>query len=162
MTNDKPQGNDDFRQAAMDALKDFGKAEAERREEIEARKTEEAKKGNFWVVSRWIILIVCIGITIFQMPKLIAALSEEEKPLRHGTFDTDEQTDQCIRNLWQISKILQEGNMPGDDIICPASQKPFVVVKTKEDVIVRSPNPELYGFKDIRVSKKSPVPEIVK
>ena len=162
MTNDKPQGDDSFRRVTIDALEDFTKVEAERREELEIRKAEEAKKNNAWIACQWIILIVCIGITFFQVPKLISTLNKEEKPLRRGTFDTDERTDECIRNLWQISRLVQEGKMPEDDLVCPASKKPYEVVKTEEDVIVRSPNPELYGFRDIRVSKKNPVPEIVK
>jgi len=93
---------------------------------------------------------------------LLSAANQDVKPLRQGAYNTDAVTDQCIRNLWQVSRLIQEGKLPDDTLVCPASKKPFMVIQTKMDIIVRSPNPELYGFKDIRVSKKNPVPEIIK
>jgi hypothetical protein len=96
-----------------------------------------------------------------QSPKLAANIGDE-KPVRVGTYDTDAKTDQCIRDLWQISKILQEGKLPGKDMVCPASKKPYVVIRTDSDVVVRAPNPQLYGFREIRVSKGNPIPELIK
>lgn len=158
----KPLDSGDFQQAALDALKDFNSEEAERFEEVKARDALKERKKKLWMVCQWLLLVVCIGITIFQSPNLIAALNKKEKPIRIGTYATDERTDHCIRNLWQISKRLQEGKMPGSDLLCPAGNRPYEVLKTEKDIIVRSPNPELYGFKDLRVSKLNPVPQIVK
>ncbi len=93
---------------------------------------------------------------------LIFAANQDIKPLRQDPYNTDVVTDQIIWNLWQISRLIQGGKLPDDTLVCPASKKPFMVIQTKMDIIVRSPNPELYGFKDIRVSKKNPVPEIIK
>ena len=162
MTNDKPQGNEGFRQAAMSALDDFKEEEVERQAALESRDAQKKEKNKLWAAAQWLVLIVCVGVTLYQAPDLILAVTKEEKPLNKGVVKTDALTDQCIRNLWQVSKDLQEGKMPGHNLRCPASNKPYDVVKTGDDIIVRSPNPELYGFKEIRVSRKSPVPEIVK
>ena len=67
-----------------------------------------------------------------------------------------------VRPRAHVLGIVQAGKLPDETLVCPASNKPFLVVKTKTDVIIRSPNPELYGFKDLRVSKNRPVPEIIK
>lgn len=162
MRDEKPGEENDFRQTAFDALKDFTEEEEGRLKARETRDAEKAKKGSVRLTIQWLIIILCICVTIFQVPKLIAALNKAEKPLRIGTFATDERTDQCIRNLWRISRSFQEGKIPDGGIVCPASNKPYVIVKTAGNIIARSPSPELYGFTDIRVSRKNPVPEIVR
>lgn len=161
MSNRKDQPGDAPRQAAMEALKDFEVQETERSKAAETRETKKAVRKKVWIALQCLILAGCIGILIHQMPELLSSLNTVEKPLRNGTYATDALTDQCIQNLWQISKGLQEGKMPDGRLVCPASQKPYSVIKTEDDVMVRSPNPEQYGFKDIRVSKKKPVPELI-
>ena len=111
------------------------------------------------VVAQWIVLLVCVVIIAFQMPKLFAAFKEDQ-PIRHGTYETDAQTDQCINNLWHISRLLQDGNLPGNDIVCPASGKPYVIIKAGEDTVARCPNPGLHGFSEISASMLSPCPEV--
>jgi hypothetical protein len=151
--------------AAMKAAQEAVEGIDQRLDEKESKKQEQdlrkKRKSKIWVVSRWAILAVCIAIIVIQIPKLMSTF-EEEKPIRYGTYSTDARTDQCIKNLWRISKLLQEGKLPGKDIVCPASKKPYVVTEIEGDVVVRSPNPQLYGFKEIRVSKKKPVPELIK
>ena len=112
-------------------------------------------------MSEWIILLACISIIAVQAPKLICAF-KGEKPIRYGTYSTDARTDQCINNLWHISKLLQEGKLPGKDILCPMSKKPYVVTTIEEDVAVCCPNPELHRLKEIRVTKKNPIAEVRK
>ena len=34
--------------------------------------------------------------------------------------------------------------------------------QTDADVVVRAPNPQLYGLREIRVSKSKPIPELIK
>ncbi|MFC1494559.1 hypothetical protein ACFL6W_04700 [Thermodesulfobacteriota bacterium] len=128
-----------------------------REENLEAQK--ETKKRRETILQICFIL-VCLAIITVQMSSIMAM--EADKPLRHGTFNTDTQTDKCITILWEISKNLQNGNVPDNNIICPESKRPFVVDKTNGDIIVRSPQPELYGFKDIRVSQSNPVPRLIK
>ena len=116
-------------------------------------------KSRKKVITQCTILLVCIVIIAFQMPKLFAAFKEDQ-PIRRGTYETNEQTDQCINNLWHISRLLQDGKLPGNDIVCPASGKPYVIVKAGEDTVARCPNPGLHGFSEISASMRSPCPEV--
>ena len=113
------------------------------------------------MVVQLIIILIGVAVMALQTPRLIAAL-QEGQPLRQGTYATDAQTDQCIKNLWHISKLLQEGRLHTNGTVCPVSNKPYEIRTTDEDVVVRCPNPALHGVKHIRVSKKNPVPEINK
>jgi len=163
-----PEGGKSFicsRCAALKAARDVVEGIDQRIGEKEGKKQEQELrkkwKSKIWVVSQWFIIAVCIAIIAIQVPRLVSTF-EDEKPIRYGTHSTDARTDQCIKNLWHISKLLQEGKLPGKDIICPASKIPYVVTETEGDVVVRSPKPELYGFTEIRVSKKRPVPELIR
>jgi len=108
------------------------------------------------------LLVASIVIIIFQAPNLMTVINKGNKPLRHGTLETDKRTDACLQILWKVSALLQQGRLPDKTLLCPASQKPFMVTEIAGDIIVSSPNPELYGFKAMRVSKKNPVPELIK
>jgi len=129
-------------------------------EKVELSRLKRIRKSRVGVTFLWIILFVCIFIIAIHVPKLISAFTKEEKSIRYGTYSTDAQTDQCINNLWQISKVLQEGKLPGKDVVCPASKKPYVMETIAGDIVVRCGNPELHGLKEMRVSKRSPRPEI--
>ena len=150
------------RQAAVDSLKDFAKDEARRLEEQAALAASQEKRKGLRTMIQWAVVVVCLGIIGYQLPKLVAALDPHEKPLRKGPMATDERTDRCIANLWQASKRLQENRPVGTDLVCPASGKPLVVDTVGDDVVVRSPRPDLYGFREMRVSRKKPVPELIR
>jgi hypothetical protein len=120
------------------------------------------KKSRTWLIVQVAIILAGIAIIALQTPRFIAAFKKEGQPLRQGTYATDAQADQCIKNLWHIARLLQEGKSPGPDIVCPISKKPYVIRDTGKDVVVSCPNPELHGFKEIRVSKRRPVPEVSK
>jgi hypothetical protein len=119
------------------------------------------KKSRTWLVVQLIIILIGVAVIALQTPRLVAALKEGQ-PLRQGTYATDEQTDQCIKNIWHISRMLQDGKTPPPDMVCPVSNKPYEITDTDEDIVVRCPNPKLHGVKYIQVSKKNPVPEISK
>jgi len=161
MNSESSRAEPHFKTQALQALEDFNEEEILRQQEKESEEQKKNKQKTRRIIGQWIVLIVCIGIILYQVPMLISAANKDVKPLRHGPYNTDAVTDQCIRNLWQISRLIQEEKLPDDTLVCPASKNPFMVIQTKMDIIVRSPNPELYGFKDIRVSKKKPVPEII-
>jgi hypothetical protein len=119
------------------------------------------KKSKTWLIAQLIIILIGLAVIGLQTPRLIAAFKEGQ-PLRQGTYATDEQTDHCIKNLWYISRMLQDGKTPPPDMVCPISNKPYEVMDTGEDIVVRCPNPALHGLKHIQASKKHPVPEISK
>jgi len=125
-------------------------------------KLKRIRKSRVGVTLLWITLFACISIIAIQVPKLISVFIKEEKPIRYGPYSTDAQTDQCIKNLWRISKLLQEGKLPGKDIVCPVSKKPYVVASIGGDTVLRCAKPGLHGFKEIRVSEKDPMPVLIK
>ena len=106
-----------------------------------------------------VILAVLIGVIILQAPKFFAAF-DEPQPIRKGTYETDAQTDLCISNLWQISRMLEEGTLPDSNIACPESGKPYIVIEDSVNTTVLCPNPQQHGLMEIRVSKLYPCPEV--
>jgi hypothetical protein len=119
------------------------------------------KKSRAWLVVQVTIIVVAVAAMALQTPRIISAV-RGDRPLRQGTYATDAQTDQCIANLWHSARLIQEGRVPGPDIVCPISKKPYEIKTMGEDVWVSCPNPALHGFKAMRVSKRHPVPEISK
>jgi hypothetical protein len=160
MNSKGPQTETDHRDHALHALEDFKKEELARQQKktFQGRKKDKKKR----IMIQWLVLIACLCIIAYQIPSFLSITSYDAKHLRNGVYDTDALTDQCIKNLWQISRLIQEGKIPDTRIVCPASNKPYDVIRIDGDIIVRSPNPELYGFKDIQVSKKKPIPELIK
>ena len=136
----------------------------QRLEEKEARKRiVEKKKGRrqrLWFLAQWAMIGVGLAIMGFQAPRVMSWLNGE-RPVRIGTYETDGPTDQCIANLWRVMKLIQEGQMPGQDLVCPESRRPYVVSRVGSDIMARCPNPEKHGFKEIRASKARPVPEVI-
>jgi len=157
-----PSDSVDPRQAAAEALADFGKQETERLEDQAALTAKQEKRKTLKAIGQWAVIVACLGIIGYQLPGLADALSHREKPLRKGIMATDDLTDQCIATLWKVSKRLQEGKPVGNDLVCPASNKSFVLETIGDDVVARSPAPERYGLREIRVSRKNPVPELIR
>ena len=151
--------------AALTAARESAQGIAQRSEEKDGRERKKAalkkRKGRLWTGLLLAVGIISIGVICIQAPGLMS-LFKEDRPIRQGTYQTDEKTDQCIRNLWKIARLLQEGKPPGDLIRCPLSHKAYVIIRTKDDVVARCPTPGLHGFREIRVSRKHPVPELIK
>lgn len=162
MKEDKSQEVSDTRQEMLNALEDFKKENITREEERDAREVAKEKKKTYKILFQWMLIVISLIIIVIQIPDLISVVNREAKPIRNGTYATDALTDQCITNLWKISGLLQKGYLPGDEILCPASQQPYLVTETADDVIVKSPNSKLYGFSEMRVSRMKPVPELIK
>jgi hypothetical protein len=122
---------------------------------------QREQKSRVWLVVQVAIILVAVAIMALQTPRLISAI-KGDRPLRQGTYATDAQADQCIKNLWHIARLIQEGKVPGKDMVCPISKRPYEIRGAGADVWVSCPNPELHGLKKIRVTKRRPVPEISK
>ena len=130
--------------------------------EVPERPTiKREKRSKVWLIVQVAIILAGVVVMALQTPRLIAAFKEGQ-PLRQGTYATDAQTDQCIANLWRGARLIQAGKVPGKETVCPITQKPYEVRNIGSDIIVRCPNPELHGFKELRVSKRRPVPEVSK
>lgn len=68
----------------------------------------------------------------------------------------------CIRKFWEISSILQNGDMPNDSHNCEDTTLPHVITRSGDDVIVAHPQPQLLGYSQIAVSISNPVPELTR
>jgi hypothetical protein len=130
-------------------------------EALERPQIKREKRSRTWLVVQWAIILAGVAIMALQTPRLISAV-KGDRPLRQGTYATDAQADQCIKNLWHSARLIQEGKVPGPDMVCPISKKPYEIKGAGADVWVRCPNPELHGFKEMQVSKRRPVPELRK
>jgi len=127
----------------------------------EKPKLQRLRETLAWKVSMALILLVSVGIIAYQAPRIWTAF-KEPKPIRMGSYETDEVTDKCIKNLWQITYLTQQGRpAAGKTIVCPISGKPYLI-KSGADWEVHCPNPASHGFRDIVVTKKTPVPELKK
>ncbi|MGD9160737.1 MAG: hypothetical protein PVG39_20130 [Desulfobacteraceae bacterium] len=148
-------------QTANEVVAEIDSRRQKRDNRKEKNTLKQNKKKVIGKIVKYVFVITCL-LLLFLNASLIFRSSNENQPLRIGTYDTDTDTDECIRILWNISKLIQQGKRPGESFKCPKSGKPFQVIESETDIIVRSPAPDLYGFKDIRVTKEKPVPELVK
>ena len=148
--------------AAQDMVQGIDQRLEEIEEKIQIQEAKKKRKSRVWLAFQWIIILACISVIAIQVPKIISGFTKEEKPIRYGTYSTDAQTDQCIRNLWHISKLLQEEELPGEEITCPTSKRPYVIINMEGNIVIGCPNPKKHGFKEIRISKKDPIPELRK
>lgn len=147
--------------AAKDAVTGFDQDQEDKAAGKQIEKEKKKLKSRLRLAFQWAILVVAVTIIVIQVPKIVVEF-KDNKPIRSGTYATDAKTDQCINNLWRISRLLQEGRMPGKDMVCPVSQKPYVLTTVRGNIVARCANPELHGFREMRVSKRFPRPEIKK
>ena len=147
--------------AAREAIDGIDKRSGDKKKKAKAFKEKKKLAKVLWRTLQWGIVGTGLFIMALHVPNLISDL-KDDKPLRIGTYKTDPLTDECIRRLWQVARLLQENIKPGNDLVCPASGKPFIITEEENDVIARSPNPQLYGFSDMKVSSKRPVPEVIR
>jgi hypothetical protein len=105
----------------------------------------------------WSALAVIILILVWRFTA-IAPILQPDKPLRNGTYQTDELTDRCIEQLWVLSKQLQEKRLPDGFPSCPRSDRPYVLVQEEDDIVILCPTPGEHGLTRLSVSYKFPVP----
>lgn len=126
--------------------------------------TSEGKKGRKKSYLKTImafiasaLVVAAIIVIIIQLPKILEE-TKPGKPIRIGTYATDEKTDNCIKNLWEASRLLQENKKPDNSLTCPATGSPYKL----EDNKVSCPNPERHGLKALYVTRERRLPEVVK
>lgn len=148
-------------QSARDAVQGFDDRVKDKERRERERQQKERRKETVWFVLQWAILLCGVLVISIQAPAIVSSM-KDDRPVRNGTYETDPRTDQCIGNLWRGVRALQEGKMPGPELLCPETNKAYIIEKTQGDTFVRCPNPERHRLKEIRASKQRPVPEVVK
>lgn len=124
-------------------------------------KLQRLRDTLVWKVSMIFMIFICFGVIFYQLPRIWTAF-KEPKPIRLGSYETDEVADRCIKKLWQIAYLIQNGRpAEGQTLVCPASGKPYLI-KLVANTEAHCPNPGTHGFRDILITKKTPVPELKK
>jgi HPt (histidine-containing phosphotransfer) domain-containing protein len=128
-------------------------------EKSEEKATGKKKRDKrvLWISFMLLLIAACMAVLIVQIPKILDG-TRPGKPIRQGTYETDRTTDECIKNLWIISKALQENKAPDSSIRCPATDEPYRIETTK----AYCPNPDKHNLKSLSVGKETKIPEAVK
>lgn len=108
-----------------------------------------------WIYVRWAVIVACLVLVAVRLQGIKNVL-QAEKPIRIGSYATDDVADECIRNLWRISG----GMVPEDSMVCPASRQPYRAGRTGSDTAVSCPDPERHGVRMITVAGKKRIPEV--
>ena len=164
--NISPESNpDDFQKKALGEF-DLGNRvdpEEEFRQKVFEKEYEARERKK--IISRLVaccIIFVCLGIVIFQLPKLRSTVTHTPQPNRIGSFNTDAITDQCIHNLWKIVKQHQLEDSWGEGFFCPVTGIVYEIEQTNFSFTVKCPNPEVHGFSIVQVSSDKMIPELIK
>lgn len=123
------------------------------------RKQKSKLKRTVSMIVMFCLIAAAAGVIAFQLPKIVDA-SKPNKPIRLGIQETDEKTDQCISNLWIVSRLMQEGKLNAEGLTCPASGRPYKMEGAGEDLEAICPNPELHGVRSLHVKNSIKVPEV--
>ena len=116
--------------------------------------TSEEKNKRIALISLLGVAILILLIRIYT----IAPLLQAPKPIRQGVTATDSLTDECIEQLWRLSKNLQEGKKLNLLFLCPRSSRQYVVTELTDDTIISCPSPSEHGLAKLTVSRRSPIP----
>lgn len=68
---------------------------------------------------------------------------------------------QCLVTLEEIGQLLAQGGRPAPGTTCPNTLQELVIRDTANDIIVSIPQPEIFGYADILVSRQNPVPQLI-
>ena len=148
--------------ASRDTSREIERGRNESTLRKEAEKHNKTQRKRRVMAAQIGVVIIALIVAIIQVPRINESL-QPPAPLRIGDYETDARIDECIAVLWQVSKKLQKGELPGDELVCSASEKPFVIIKdTEGNMTARVPQPKLYGFSEMRVSTRHPIPEVIR
>lgn len=127
----------------------------------ETEKRQQKEKGKklriILYITTSILIIAAVIVIYIQLPKIFEA-SQSGKPLRIGTYSTDEKTDLCIKRLWEISKLMQENKKPDNTFVCPLSGKPYLFEGNRASC----PNPDKHRLKALFVTREKKMPEVIR
>lgn len=95
------------------------------------------------------------ALALVRYPVAAAAFAKDP-PLHQGGYAADAETDQCVANLWLISRLLQERKPLPANLVCPAGKKPYCVGKDTASC----PTPQAHKLHSLRVTRGNPIPEV--
>ena len=146
------------RNVSLYAVREHEAAQARGEEQKRQRKIRQQKIRTVQIG----VIVVAVILAFIQVPNMYAEF-QPPVPLRVCEFNADDSINECVTVLWQVSKKLQKGELPGAELFCAVGNKKFEIIKKpKGDIVVRVSQPELYGLSEMRVSRLHPVPEVIK
>lgn len=120
-----------------------------------------SRKRQLKVLGKWILLIGCTALIIVNSAILVRLLVRE-KSGRFVPPEISKDATLCLSNLEHVSQCLKEGRLPPDSLLCPLSGEVYHAKVDEGDTVVFCPNPRLHMLRGLQVSKKNPVPEVVR
>ncbi len=120
----------------------------------------KSRKHRFPSIFKWLILAVCIGIIAYNLFILSRLFIFKEETFKEPTVDKDAVL--CMANLEEIKELLKKGESPGDTFVCPVSGLAYKIEISGNDTIIFCPNPEKHGFKQLKISLKDSLAEVIK
>jgi hypothetical protein len=120
-----------------------------------------SRKRQLKVLGKWILLVGCSALIIVNSVILVRLLVRE-KSGRFVPPDISKDATLCLSNLEHVSGCLKEGRLPPDSLLCPLSGEVYHVKVDEGDTVVFCPNPRLHKLRGLQVSKKNPVPEVLR
>lgn len=124
------------------------------------RPKEEAppRPPRDWRWAGWVLSAACLAVLASRLPSVTRTFAPP-KPFRSGPADTDRATDECLRRLWTVSRLIQEGRWPVEGFACPATGRPYLSQGEGSGLTVRCPSPEAHRMAELSIGRKRPVPE---
>jgi hypothetical protein len=116
------------------------------------------KPPRDWRFFKWGVIIAALSVASLQAPKMVSVFAPP-KPVHLGSAATDRTADQCLRQLWTVSKLLQERRWPGLELTCPATGRPYLTEGKDGAMTVSCPEPKAHRLSVLQVSRRQPVPE---
>ena len=121
---------------------------------------EPKKKSNAKHIQLGIIFI-CFGVMAFQLYRSQTDTSVPIDPETSAREVAITSFAQCLMVFRQIGLVLENGEMPGESMRCDEPEAANIVEQVGGDVRISHPDPELYGYSEIYVSRNNPEPVIV-
>lgn len=121
---------------------------------------QHRKKTNP-VVLQISVIVVCgiiLAARLLVFPSTPSSASNPEQVLREQEMTA---LAQCLLTFRQIGVALADGGTPPPGLRCPDNAGANVVRETANDIIVTHPQPGIYGFSRIEVSRLDPEPRLI-
>jgi len=128
----------------------------------EEETTTPETKSKFLSVFKWALLIASSALILANSVILVKLLFFNTPSEESTIPDLPKDAILCLSNLSDIAELLQQGELPSDSIVCPVSGLPYRIEIKDQDTFVYCPAPEKHQLKALWVSKKNPVPEVLK
>lgn len=133
---------------------------------VQARDEEEPqvpvqhrKKANPVAIQISVIVVcgVILAARLLVFPGTPSSANNPDQVMREQEMTA---LAQCLLTFRQIGVALAEEGIPPTGLRCPDNAGANIVRETENDIIVTHPQPELYGFSRIEVSRLDPEPRL--